>query len=141
MARLESPGGWQRVGIGACALAAAALALALSSAYGRTRRSWALPTAIAALAVSLAAGAASLAGYRAYGIMADTRAVVVWRSGILRSSPPRPTSPRRQRHSPRGPRQSRTSRSSEWVRLSFPNGQTGWVPGSEVIYLWRPPPR
>jgi hypothetical protein len=28
-----------------------------------------------------------------------------------------------------------------WIRLSFPNGQTGWVPRSEVTYLWRSPPQ
>jgi len=26
-----------------------------------------------------------------------------------------------------------------WVRLTFPNGQTGWVLDSEVIGLWTPP--
>jgi hypothetical protein len=24
-----------------------------------------------------------------------------------------------------------------WVRLSFPNGETGWVARTELVYLWR----
>jgi hypothetical protein len=141
MARLESPGGWQRAGIAACALAAAALALALSSAYGRQRRAWALPAAIAALAISLAAGAASFVGYRAYGIMADTRAAVVWRSGTLRSIPTEADVSQKTTPLAAGAVALVDKSFLEWVRLSFPNGETGWVPGSEVLYIWRPPPK
>ncbi|HXN34730.1 MAG TPA: protein BatD, partial [Opitutaceae bacterium] len=141
LARLESPGGWQRAGLAACALAAAALALALASAYGGPRRSWALPMALGALALSLAVGAASFVGYRSYGIMADTRAVVVWRSGSLRSIPTEADVSQKTTTLAAGSVAVADRAFLEWVRLSFPNGETGWVPGSEVVYLWRAPPK
>jgi hypothetical protein len=140
LARLESPGGWELGGIAACALAAASLALALASAYGRPRRAWAVPAALALLALALALGAASFVGYRAYGILADTRAVVVWRSGTLRSIPSEADVSQKTTALQAGSSAIVDKEFLGWVRLAFPNGETGWVAGSEVIYLWRPPP-
>ncbi len=141
LARMQSPGGWQRTAVASSVLAAAALALALASAYGRPRRAWALPVAIAALAIALCAGAASFLGYRAYGIMADTRAVVVWRSGTLRSIPTEADVSQKTTALAAGSTAIADKPFLGWIRLSFPNGESGWVAASEIIYLWRPPAR
>jgi len=140
LARLESPGGWELAGIAACVLAAASLAFALASAYGRPRGRWAMPAALAVLALSLALGAASFVGYRAYGILADARAVVVWRSGTLRSIPTEADVSQKTTTLAAGTSAIVDKSFLGWVRLSFANGESGWVAGSEVIYLWRPPP-
>jgi BatD DUF11 like domain len=140
LARLKSPGDWQRIGVAAAALFAAALALLLASAHRAVRRRWALPTAAAALVVALLAGAASLVAYRAYGITADTRAVIVWRTGILRSVPTEADVSQKTTALPAGSTAIADKAFLGWIRLSFPNGQTGWVLRSEAVYLWRSPP-
>ena len=140
LARLESPGGWQLVGIAAAALAAAALALAVASSYGRPRGAWVMPAALGVLALSLALGAASLVGYRAYGILADTRAVVVWRPGTLRSIPTEADVSQKTTALAAGTSAVVDKEFLGWVRLAFANGESGWVAASEVIYIWRPPP-
>ena len=140
LARLHSPGAWQRIGIGSACLAAAALALLLAAAYGLARRSWAAPAALAGLAVAVVAGAAALVAHRAYGITADTRAVVVWRSGILRSVPTEADVSQKTTSLAAGSTAIVDKSFLRWIRLSFPNGQSGWVLRSEAVYLWRSPP-
>jgi len=139
LARLRSPGGWQRVGIAAAALAAAGLAVLLAGAYGG-RKPWTRAAALAALAVALLAGTASLVGYRAYGIAVDTRAVVVWRAGILRSIPTEADVSQKTTPLPAGSTAVANKSFLRWIRLAFPNGETGWIPRSEAVYLWRSPP-
>jgi hypothetical protein len=138
LARLESPAGWQRAGIAASALAAAALALLLAGAYAKWRP-WARAAAFTALALALLVGAASLLGHRAYGIAADTRAVVVWRAGILRSIPTEADVSQKTTPLPAGSTAIADKSFLRWIRLAFPNGETGWIPRSEAVYLWRSP--
>jgi hypothetical protein len=141
LARLSSPGAWQRIGLAAAVIAAAALALLLTTAYGPARKRWAVPAALAGLAVALLAGAASLVGHRAYGITADSRAVVVWRAGILRSIPTEADVSQKTTTLSPGTAAIADKTFLTWIRLSFPNGQTGWIPRNEAIYLWQAPPK
>ncbi len=138
LARLQSPGGWQRIGILASALAAAALALLLGAAY-RGRRPWALVPALVLVAAALLLGAACLVGYRAYGITADTRAVVVWRAGTLRSIPTEADVSQKTTALAAGSTAIADKAFLGWIRLVFPNGETGWVPRDEAIFIWGPP--
>jgi len=140
LARLESPGAWQRTGILCAGLLAASLALVLLSSYQVARRSWAAPTAAVLFALSVIGGTASLVGYRAYGIMADTRAVVVWRTGILRSIPTEADVSQKTTALAAGSTALADRSFLRWIRLSFPNGQTGWVRDNEALFLWRAPP-
>jgi len=137
LAKLDSPGGWQRKGAAAAAAAAACIGLLLAMAYGFAARRWALPCASAALALSLLAWAACLAAHRAYGIAADDRAVVVWRSGTLRSVPTEADVSQKTTPLAAGSAAVADKAFLGWVRLSFPNGETGWVPRTELVYLWR----
>ena len=139
LARLESPGAWQRIGAGAAAAAAAALALLLAAAYGVLRRAWALPVALTALALAVLAGAAALLAYRAYGITADTRAVVVWRAGVLRSIPTEADVSQKTTPLAAGSSAVADRQFLGWIHLSFPNGQTGWTRRGDAVYLWRFP--
>jgi len=139
LARLDSPGGWQRTGAVAAALAAASLALLIARAYGAPRQGWVLPVALAVLAASLLVGAASAVAYRAFGITADTRAVVVWRAGTLRSVPTEADVSQKTTPLPAGSTAIADKVFLEWIRLSFPDGQTGWVPRGEAVFLWQSP--
>ena len=139
LARLLSPGDWQRAGVASAALAAAALALLLCALHGLLPRAWAVPASVCLLAAALLAAGASLVAYRAYGITADTRVVVVWRPGILRSIPTEADVSQKTTTLAAGSSAIADKTFLGWVRLSFPNGQTGWIPKAEAIYLWRPP--
>jgi hypothetical protein len=141
LARLESPGAWQWVSAASVCLFAAALALLLASSYGAARRSWALPTALVALGIALVSVTASLVAYRAYGIAGNSRAVVVWRPGTLRSIPTEADISQKTTAVAAGSTALADKAFLTWIRLTFPNGQTGWVQRSEVVYLWRSPPR
>ncbi|MGA2018151.1 MAG: BatD family protein [Opitutaceae bacterium] len=141
LARLESPAGWQRAGIAAAALAALSVALLLTSGYAAGRRAWVSATALSALATAIVLAAASLAAYRAYGITADTRAVVVWRTGLLRSIPTEADVS--QKTTPLAAGSAAIADKAflgRWIRLEFPNGQSGWVPSGEAVFLWGSPP-
>ena len=139
LARLLSPGDWQRAGAASAALAAAALALLLCALHGLLRRAWAVPVSVCLLGAALLGAGASLVAYRAYGIAADTRAVVVWRPGILRSIPTEADVSQKTTTLAAGSAAIVDKTFLGWARLSFPNGQTGWIPKAEAIYLWRPP--
>jgi hypothetical protein len=140
LARMASPGAWQRIGIGASALLAASLALLLLAAYGVTRRAWAVPAASLLALASILAALGSFFGYRAYGITADTRAVVVWSTGVLRSIPTEADVSQKTTPLPAGSTAVADKAFLRWIRVSFPNGQTGWILRSEATYIWKAPP-
>ena len=140
LARLESPGGWQRVAVASAALLAAALALLLFAAYGVARRAWAVPAGAGLALVAIAGGLASVAGYRAYGIAADPRAVVIFSTGTLRSIPTEADVAQKTTPLAAGSTAIADKSFLRWIRVSFPNGQTGWVLRSEVTYIWQSPP-
>jgi hypothetical protein len=139
LARLESPGGWQRTAACASAAGALGLGLLLAAAYGRARRRWAGTLGRALLVLALLAGAASLVAYRAFGIAADARCVVIWRTGTLRSVPTEADVSQKTTPLPAGSIAVADREFLDWIRLSFPNGETGWVPSSEAVFLWRSP--
>ena len=141
LARLESPAGWQRAGAVASTLAAGALALLVAAGYRGRTRAWAKAAALTALAFSLLLGAASIVAYPAYGITADTRAVVVWRPGILRSIPTEADVSQKTPPLPAGSTAIADKAFLGWLRLAFPNGETGWIPKGEAVFLWDSPPK
>ncbi|HEY5078690.1 MAG TPA: BatD family protein [Opitutaceae bacterium] len=139
LARLGSPGAWQRTGAASAAALAVAFGILLAGAYGVAALRWARPTGLAILVLSALSLAASFVAYRAYGMTADTRAVVIWRTGTLRSVPTEADVSQKTIPLPAGSIAVADKDFLEWVRLSFPNGQTGWVPRAEAVYLWRSP--
>lgn len=139
LARLASPGGWQRIGVASAAGLAAAVMLFLASAYGLCRRRWAVPASAAFAAASIVAGASSFVGYRAYGATADTRAVVVWSAGTLRSIPTEADVTQKTTTLAAGSTAVADKSFLRWIRVTFPNGQSGWILRKEAVYLWRCP--
>jgi hypothetical protein len=138
LARLHSPGAWQRIGIASASLLAAALALLLAAAYGMLRRAWAIPTSAALAGVALVVAVASYVGHGVYGIMADTRAVIVWRAGILRSIPTEADVAQKTTPLAAGSAAIADKAFLGWIRVAFPNGETGWILRKEAVFLWRP---
>jgi hypothetical protein len=139
IATFASPAGWQRILIGSAFAVAAALGWLLWNAYGRRSalRMW--------LALTLGAGATlagivALFGFVAYGETADARAVITWQAGTLRSIPTEAdTSQKTTALSPGSVAlvDKTFLPNDAWLRLSFSNGQTGWVRKEDVVPLWR----
>ena len=105
-----------------------------------TRRAWAVPAASLLALASILAALGSFFGYRAYGITADTRAVVVWSTGVLRSIPTEADVSQKTTPLPAGSTAVADKAFLRWIRVSFPNGQTGWILRSEATYIWKAPP-
>ena len=84
-------------------------------------------------------GISAFVGFRAYGIAADTRAVVAWRAGILRSIPSEADNSQKTTPLAAGSTAVVDKTCLGWVHLSFTNGEAGWVSRTEVVYLWRSP--
>jgi hypothetical protein len=137
LARQASPAVWQRVLVAAALLAAAALGLLLRLGYGRAGGRGVQRAAYAALAAAVLLAGAALAGQRAFGVAGDPAAVVVWRSGSLRSVPTEADTDQKTSPLPAGSTATVDKRFLGWIRLSFRNGQTGWVRREDVVPLWQ----
>ena len=74
---------------------------------------------------------------QAYGLSANSRAVVAWRPGLLRSIPTEADTTQKTTPLAAGTAAVQDGAFLGWVRLSFANGQTGWVRKDDVISLWR----
>jgi hypothetical protein len=140
LARLQGPGAWQRTGIACAFLAAAAFALLLLRGYGIVGGRWPAAAGAALFALAALGGAAAFAGHRAYGITADSRAVVVWRGGLLRSVPTEADVSQKTTNLAAGSTALADKTFLRWIRLSFPNGQTGWILDTEATFLWQRQP-
>jgi hypothetical protein len=138
-ARLASPAKWQQLAIVSAWFAAAGLIAVLAAAFGAAggRRRGTAALGIALLAVGVVGGAASAAGWKAYGMAADPSAGIVWRNSTLRSIPTEADTAQKTTPLPAGSVARVDKRFLGWVRLDFDNGQTGWVRKDEVIWLWK----
>jgi type II secretory pathway component PulL len=91
---------------------------------------------LAALALAAILGIAAIIGWVSYGAAADARAVVVWRNCTLRSIPTEADTSQKTAPLAAGTLGLVEKPFLGWVRLSFENGQTGWVRKEEVVGLW-----
>jgi hypothetical protein len=135
-ARFLSPAWWQVAAIVGALAAAIALGWMLVNAYGRRSRR-VIAIAGALLVLSVAGGVVSTFGFLAYGISGDVRAVVVARSGTLRSIPTEADTAQKTAALPGGSMAVVDQTFLGWVRLAFGNGQTGWVRQEEVVAIWK----
>ena len=138
-ARFASPAKWQQLAIVSAWFAAAGLIAVLAAAFGAAgrRRRGIVALGIALLCVGAVGGAASAAGWKAYGMAADPSAGIVWRNSTLRSIPTEADTAQKTTPLPAGSVARVDKRFLGWVRLGFDNGQTGWVRKDEVIWLWK----
>lgn len=136
LARLASPGEWQAGLLAAAVLLALAFGLLLLGAYRRASRlrNW---CAGLLLLLGVALAATAVLGFYAYGETADARAVIVWHGSTLRSIPTEADTSQKTSSLAAGSVAVVDQTFLGWVRLSFENGQTGWVRGNDVVYLWK----
>jgi hypothetical protein len=134
--RLASPARWQMVLILSVWGIAGALARLLANAYGQ--RNYAVRwSGLAALAVSLLLATVAIAGVKSYGVAANSDAVIVARSTVLRSIPTEVETGQKTTPLAVGSVATADKTFLGWRRLAFENGQTGWVRKDDIVPLWR----
>ncbi len=136
VARLASPAEWQLALVAAGLLVAVALALWLLVGYGRRAR-WLNWTAGSLLVAALLLTAAAVVSLHAYGPAADARAALAWRHSALRSIPTEADTTQKTTPLAAGALAVVDKTFLGWVRLSFDNGQSGWVRQEDVVMLWQ----
>ena len=137
VARWFSPARWQRLLIDSALVDALGLVLILLGLYHRLSRRLSLGLGLGVLALGLGLGAVSWGSVRAFGSAADSRAVIVWRSGTLRSVPTEAEVQQKTSSVGAGTVAIADKTFLTWVRLRFEGGESGWVRQDEVIALWR----
>lgn len=133
LARQGSPLRWQALLVAASWLAAAALAAALCAAYKKRRRPWLV---LPALGFAVLLAAASLWSLHTYGVLKDTRAVMVVKPATLRSIPTELETPQKTTTLPIGAIAIADRTFLGWQRLVFGDGQTGWTRTDTIVPLW-----
>jgi hypothetical protein len=136
IAQMASPAEWQFALVLAAALIALALGLWLLRGYG-WRAGWINPTAWVVLSLALLLALTAALGLHTYGTTADSRAVIAWHGSTLRSIPTDADTTQKTTALAGGSVAVVDKTFLGWVRLSFDNGQTGWVRKEEVVPLWR----
>ena len=132
----HSPAQWQTLAIASAGVSAVAIALLLGSAYG-SRSSLVFGIAWVVIVLGAGGGLVSGLGWWTYGAAADARAVVVARAGTLRSLPTEADTTQKTTPLAAGTLAIADKDFLGWQRLSFANGQTGWVRKDELVPLWK----
>ena len=135
-AAYASPAEWQLALVLASTLVSTACAFWLLRAYG-WKSALVHPGAITLLTLGVLLALTAVVGQRAYGLTADARAAIAWRTGTLRSIPTEADTAQKTTPLPAGSVAIVDKTFLGWIRLTFENGQTGWVRKEEVVPLWR----
>lgn len=131
-----SPAQWQLSLIGCAVAAAFAIGLMLFASYGR-RSTGMVAAGWTVLVLSFCAAVMSFGCWKNYASAADTKAVVLWRNGILRSIPTEADTTQKTTAVSPGSVAQVTRELLGWRQVSFENGQTGWVRAEELVALWK----
>jgi hypothetical protein len=132
-----APGTWQLVLVAGAVVFCFGAAVLLRSAYARMSIWTVRGARVLVLAGSLL-GLAATAGLLAFGPVAHRDAVIAWRAATLRSIPTEADTTQKTTPLPAGS-VALMDRNTflGWVKLTFANGQTGWVRQDDVIAIWR----
>lgn len=127
---------WQRLLLLAIALLSLSLILLLAASYFRPRRGLKI-SGLLLLVVALLGTTVCAFNLYAYGPLAESDTVVVWRSGTLFSVPTEADTGQKTTPLAAGSLAHVDKPFLGWRRLVFANGQTGWVRADELVPLWQ----
>ena len=137
LARLASPAEWQWLLVVAGLLFTVGLLLFLLRAYRAAANGWTRPAAFTALGAAGLLLLCAVASLHFYGDAADPRAAIAWHQVLLRSIPTEADTQQKTSSLPAGSLGIVDKGFLGWVRLAFPNGQTGWVRQEDIVWLYR----
>jgi len=138
LARQFSSPGWQFATILAVTLAAIAGGFLLVRAYGN-RAQWLKIFAIILFVFAALLGSVATFSLRVYSPINDARAVIVWHDTTLRSIPTEADTAQKTTPLAAGTVAivDKSFLTGRWTRLSFPNGQTGWLRQEDLVRIWQ----
>ena len=136
VARVASPGEWQRALVLAALLLAASLVVLLLNGYSRTG-GWARPVALTVSLLAVLLAAAATLSLHTYGILANPEVALVWKASTLRSVPTDADTAQKTSALSAGSIAVAEKTFLGWTKLSFAGGQTGWVRTEDLIRLYR----
>ena len=113
------------------------LLLFLLRAYRAAANGWTRPAAFTALGAAGLLLLCAVASLHFYGDAADPRAAIAWHQVLLRSIPTEADTQQKTSSLPAGSLGIVDKDFLGWVRLTFPNGQTGWVRQEDIVWLYR----
>jgi tetratricopeptide (TPR) repeat protein len=137
VARLASPAEWQWLLMAAGVVLAAGLLLLLLRAYRGSTNGWMRRVALAIVGIAVVLVLAAVTSLHFYGDTADARAAIAWHQVLLRSIPTEADTQQKTSSLPAGSLAVVDKTFIGWVRLSFPNGQTGWVRQEDIVWLYQ----
>jgi hypothetical protein len=137
VARLASPAEWQWLLVAAGVGVAGGLLLLLLRAYRGSTNGWMRRAAFAVVGGAFLLMLAAVVSLHFYGVTADARAAIAWHQVLLRSVPTEADTQQKTSSLPAGSLAVVDKTFLSWVRLSFPNGQTGWVRQEDIVWLYR----
>ena len=136
VARLASPAEWQWLLVAAGVVFAGGLLLLILRGYRAPNR-WMRPAAFAGMGAGLVLAVAAATSLHLYGDAVDPRAALVWHQVLLRSIPTEADTQQKTSSLPAGSLAVVDQKFLGWARLTFPNGQTGWVRQDDIVWLYR----
>jgi hypothetical protein len=137
LARLASPAEWQWLLVVAGLLLTVGLLLFLLRAYRGAANGWTRPAAFTAIGAAGLLLLCAIMALHFYGTAADPRAAIAWHQVLLRSIPTEADTQQKTSSLPAGSLGIVDKNFLGWVRLAFPNGQTGWVRQEDIVWLYR----
>jgi len=129
---------WQYAAVLAVTLSTIGCAFLLLRGYGHRTR-WLKISAIALFTIATTLGGAATFSLRVYSPVNDARAVIVWRATTLRSVPTEADTTQKTTQLSAGTVAiiDKSFIGKTWARLSFSNGQTGWIRQEDLVQLWQ----
>lgn len=136
IARTFSPAQWEYLLMGAGLLLGVSGALGLLHLYGH-RSPWLPRFALVCIALAICTTVTASLSLQRYGLATDARTAVVWHATTLRSIPTEADTAQKTSPLAAGSLAIIDRSFLGWIRLVFPDGQTGWVRNEDVVRLYR----
>ncbi len=136
LAQLASPAEWECLIILSVTGIAVALIVLLLIGYNLAPR-WIKWIAFPVILIGAILIGGAIAGRSAYGIASDPQVALVWQDSTLFSIPTEADTTQQTTTLSAGSMGTMDNTFLGWTRLTFPNGQTGWVRQDDLIAIWK----
>ncbi|MBE34241.1 MAG: hypothetical protein CMI16_01555 [Opitutaceae bacterium] len=136
LAQLASPAKWEWLIIVSAIGIVVALIVLLLVGYNLAPR-WVKWVALLIILIDAILIGAAVSGRSAYGIAADPQVALVWQDSTLFSIPTEVESTQQTTALSAGSMGTMDNTFLGWTRLTFPNGQTGWVRKDDLVKIWK----
>ncbi len=136
LAKLASPAGWESF-IVVCTIGIAIALIALLLVGYHLAPRWIKWIALLIIIIDATLIGISIAGRSAYGIAANPQVALAWKDSTLYSIPTEADTTQQTTALSAGSMGTMDNTFLGWTRLTFPNGQTGWIRQDDLVTIWK----